>query len=66
MGNMVRKCRRKEGDPDLDERRLAIAQTLGARIAANSDYAIGSLPRRRRHLTAAIETFIAGKDFHSS
>ena len=56
MGNLVKRCRRKEDDPEIEERRLAISRTIASRIAATS-----SLPRRRRHLNAAIETLIAGK-----
>jgi hypothetical protein len=57
MGNLIRKCRRshRDEDRDVEERRLAISATLAARIET-------TLPRcRRRHLTNALETFLAGK-----
>ena len=71
MGNILSQCRRRrrtdadDGDVGdrqvaltstfLDERRLAISSALSARIEA-------TFPdrQRRRHLTNAIETLIAG------
>ena len=70
MGNILKKCRRKNDDPEVEERRLAISRTIASRIAATRTLPLsriaatgGTLPLRRRHLTAAIETFIAGKKF---
>ena len=69
MGNLLKKCRRKNDDPEVEERRLAISRTIASRIAATAGTAsriaatAGTLPLQRRHLTAAIETFIAGKRF---
>ncbi len=58
MGNLVKRCRsgRTDEDRELEARRSEISKTLNARIAASG----GSLPRRRRHLTTALETIIAG------
>ena len=71
MGNLLRQCRRRDDASDenvenddrrlalpatfLDERRLAISSTLASRIEATFPER-----QRRRHLTNAIETLIAG------